>query len=80
MACVVWLLEMRMGSQCSFFVCVYFPVSSFGSMFYSVYELFIEGGCFLYACSGWFVVEVDVFVGLFRRFLLLSLFSVFQQV
>ena len=36
------------------------------SMFYSVYKLFVECGCFLYGCSGWFVVEVDVFVGLFR--------------
>ena len=50
------------------FLCLFvdFPVCSFGSMFYSVYELFVEGGCFLCGCSGWFVVEVDVFVGLFR--------------
>ena len=70
MACVVWWLEMRMGLQCSFFVCLLTLLLALftkrANMFYSVYELFVEGGCFLYGCSGWFVVEVDVFVGLFR--------------
>ena len=41
-------------------------------MFYSVYELFVEGGCILCGCSGRFVVEVDVFVGLFRGFLVVE--------
>ena len=66
MACVVWWLEMRMSSQCSSLSVCRLSCLFFGSMFYSVYELFLEGGCFLYGCSGWFVVEVDVFVGLFE--------------
>src|SRR6478609_668269 len=72
MACVDWWLEMRMGSQCSFFVCLSTFLFVLLVVFYSVYELFVEGGCFLYGCSGWFVVELDVFVGLFRLLLVVE--------
>src|SRR6478609_2459955 len=74
MACVVWWLEMRMGSQCSFFVCLLtflfvllvecFTVFT-NCLLISVWRLLSVCGCFLYGCSGWFVVEVDVFAVLF---------------
>ena len=64
MACIVWWLETRMSSQCSFFVCLSTFLFGFLVACFTVFT-FVEGGCFLYECSGWFVVEVDVFVGLF---------------
>src|SRR6476619_7283059 len=81
MACVVWWLEMRMGSQCSFFVCL----STFlFVLLVACFTVFMN--CLLKAvafCMG-------VLAGLLLKymfllvcsgdFLLLSLFSVFQEV
>src|SRR6476469_9027304 len=60
MACVIWWLEMRMGSQCSFFVCLltllFVPLVACFTVFMNSCLLKAEL-CFLRGCSGRFVVE-----------------------
>src|SRR6476469_8201506 len=79
MACVVWWLEMRMGLQCSFFVCL----STF--LFVLLVACFtVFTNCLLKAvafCMGVLAGLLSKYMFLLvcsGDFLLLSLFSVFQ--
>ena len=79
MACVVWWLEMRMGLQCSFFVCLLtFLFVLLVACFTVFTNCLLKAVAFCMGVLAGLLLKLMFLLVCSGDFLLLSLFSVFQ--